>query len=130
MANIKELSGPLLDCWVAFAEGHNPESIGIFQNQCVIDDDGQSEFSFEPSSAWHDGGPIIERGLISVYWFPHDSPTSPGHWEAFIRACDDDGFPGDTPLVAAMRAYLASKFGKETPAQPVFRTYSYRGPKW
>jgi hypothetical protein len=60
------------------------------------------------STNWAQGGPIIEREHISafyVYW---------GEWEAF----DDKTMPpskhrGPTPLIAAMRCYVASKLGDE-----------------
>lgn len=125
----KDLTGPLLDCWVAFAKGWSEDEIEIFGGQCVIQEDGSPvEFSFEPSSNWGDGGPILESGLISVFWEPKDSKNDPGHWRAFIRSYDDDGFIGDTPLIAAMRAYVASKHGDEVPPTPVFRVTTYRGP--
>ena len=60
------------------------------------------------STDWAQGGPIIERQRISTqttedYW-DADLTTESG---AFIQSI------GDTPLVAAMRAYVASKLGDE-----------------
>jgi hypothetical protein len=57
---------------------------------------------------WEHGGPIIDREHIStayVYW---------GEWEAW----DDKTMPppkyrGPTPLIAAMRCYVASKLGDD-----------------
>ena len=54
---------------------------------------------------WAQGGPIIEREKITLEW------TGEG-WNAYIR--HDDEYPdGPTPLVAAMRCYVASKLGDE-----------------
>lgn len=61
---------------------------------------------YRPSDNWEQGGPIIEREKISakfsldgrVYADPIDRF---GHWE------------GPTPLIAAMRCYVASKLGDE-----------------
>ena len=60
------------------------------------------------STDWAQGGPIIDREHIStayVYW---------GEWEAW----DDKTMPppkyrGPTPLIAAMRCYVASKLGDD-----------------
>ena len=62
--------------------------------------------NFAPSSDWKQGGPIIEREFIGLTY----SESVPC-WYAtsqkgrrFLRL-------GDTPLVAAMRCYVASKLG-------------------
>jgi hypothetical protein len=60
------------------------------------------------STDWAEGGPIIERERISTQ-------TTENHWEAdvttesgaFVRSC------GPTPLVAAMRCFVASKLGDD-----------------
>ena len=63
-----------------------------------------------PSTNWSQGGPIIERESIRITPFP------PGReregWSAGIydRAV---AHPGPTPLIAAMRCYVASKLGEE-----------------
>jgi hypothetical protein len=74
---------------------------------------GTSKWEITPSTRrystdWAQGGPIIEREHISAayaYW---------GEWEAW----DDKTMPppkyrGPTPLIAAMRCYVASKLGDE-----------------
>jgi hypothetical protein len=61
---------------------------------------------------WAQGGPIIEREGISVIcWSFHSMP-----WKASIEGGTDAGIDlyveyGDTPLIAAMRCYVASKLG-------------------
>lgn len=71
-----------------------------------------------PSTNWNDGGPIIERERIDVAapdefsdderWFAgiyHDSAR-----HATPRNCE---MRGETPLIAAMRAFVAYKLGEE-----------------
>ena len=62
-----------------------------------------------PSTDWAEGGPIIERCHVCLY-VGHD-----GVWIACIRQNYDDVveymYGGETPLVAAMRCYVASKLG-------------------
>jgi hypothetical protein len=68
------------------------------------------EDEFEPSENWADGGPIIEREKIGlkytgaamefVAWVNGELSTVHDHY-------------GPTPLIAAMRCYVASKMGDE-----------------
>ena len=59
------------------------------------------------STDWAQGGPIIERELITVQPVVH--PTG---WMARTQKCDSV-WEGPTPLIAAMRCYVASKLGDE-----------------
>lgn len=67
---------------------------------------------YSPSTDWSQGGPIIEQEGITV----SDEGTM---WSAYIRKnlFKDDGSEhwqvGPTPLIAAMRCYVASKLGNE-----------------
>ena len=71
------------------------------------------------STVWSIAGPIIERERISlVYCEP--GTTAGDVWEAYVgdlcpRRLDNDPATGEgpTPLIAAMRAFVASKLGKE-----------------
>jgi hypothetical protein len=56
------------------------------------------------SSSWGDSGMIIEREKISIEWTGED-------WMAYIE--HDEEFFGQTPLIAAMRCYVASKLGDD-----------------
>jgi len=101
-----ELSGNQLDWAVAKAEGWEVE----FGNETFRDglffpssyfQDGKS---CSPSTDWAQGGPIIEREGIALekyrdYWVAN--PTR------------DPTMHGSTPLIAAMRCYVASKLGDE-----------------
>lgn len=61
--------------------------------------------SYTPSTDWGQGGPIIERERIEL------RGDGDGGW----IACDNLHATqyGETPLVAAMRCYVASKRGNE-----------------
>ncbi len=68
---------------------------------------------YEPSTSWAQAGPIIERERIGIW--PSDALK--GLWAA---RPDYEVFPerrppsyGVTPLIAAMRCYVASKLGDE-----------------
>lgn len=63
---------------------------------------------FKPSSNWSQGGPIIERKKIGLWSEGYD-------WEAKIQIGSGEWITewADTPLIAAMRCYVASKLGDE-----------------
>ncbi len=67
--------------------------------------------AFAPSTDWAQGGPIIEREGISLYLDTNNL------WQANIfdgnPAVFGTGVEGSTPLIAAMRCYVASKLGDE-----------------
>jgi len=100
-----ELTGAALDWAVQQCEGARKD----------IDFAWWTE-TYEPSTNWAQGGPIIEREKVCI--------------QRCIRACEyhgwlalkDESFHdrsgpdevwGDTPLIAAMRCYVASKLGDE-----------------
>ena len=63
--------------------------------------------TFEPSTDWAKGGPLIDRERISV------ASIDP-HWQASMPSTIYQGEQdGPTPLIAAMRCYVASKLGDE-----------------
>lgn len=63
---------------------------------------------FRPTVKWSEGGPIIEREKLHVAWSPLWK-----EWVALKPSNAALGVLGPTPLVAAMRAYVASKLGDE-----------------
>lgn len=112
---VSELEGALLDAAVAKAEGmqHAEWGSGAFvpivrrDGMLWIDEwcDGSSLKPYTPSSQWHLGGPIIERERIEV---------GPARWDTdWYGATTMHNASGPTPLIAAMRAYVASKLGEE-----------------
>lgn len=94
-----ELTGAALDLAVAKAW------------QSVYSDEHLLEHAkdFRPSTSWHHGGPIIERKRISVISDFHEIE------EGWLAESYEDNIQqfGPTPLIAAMRCYVASKLGEE-----------------
>ena len=62
-----------------------------------------------PSTDWSQGGPIIEREGIDVL----NETKERNVWASLITGHPHVVAEGPTPLVAAMRAYVASKLGDE-----------------
>jgi hypothetical protein len=60
---------------------------------------------YSPSTDWAQGGPIIEQDEITLHRMTND-------WVA-VHNPSGDGQPGQHPLIAAMRCYVASKLGDE-----------------
>lgn len=106
-----ELNSATLDWAVAKCEGY-------FDNDMASVRDGVvNVFYFEswsPSTNWAQGGAIIEREEISV---SREFASNRVEWAAWTPAPirdDAEAFGyGATPLVAAMRCYVASKLGDE-----------------
>ena len=73
---------------------------------------------YKPSTNWSQGGPIIEREGISTVRDEGDD-----YWQAVTDAnsgsmfgpglCGNNFQCGPTPLIAAMRCYVASRLGAE-----------------
>jgi hypothetical protein len=100
-----ELTGAALDWAVAKCEG---EQIYLPHLDRICPDVGEPEF-YDPSTDWSQGGPIIMREAIQI--IPDEYK---GTWAAYMT---NGGEPyegtGPTPLIAAMRCYVASKLGDE-----------------
>jgi len=109
---IEQLEGAELDAAVARALGMDADA---------------GAGGFTPSTRWHDGGPVIERERISVfqvggeqgYWMAgfnpqvdHGSQCESG-WLELPSIEVDYEQSGPTPLVAAMRAFVAAASGKD-----------------
>lgn len=104
---VAELEGALLDYWVARAEGLEIDRAfekGLHPHLYVFVDGDLVDFA--PSSNWAQGGPIIDREGLEL------RRDEPNRWNAMGSGCYGDGH---SPLIAAMRAYVASKFGEEVP---------------
>lgn len=112
---VSELTGAELDYWVAKAKGQNP---CIEDAKCMISwnagELGGNETHrayFQPSVDWTQGGPIIEREEIAV----RPSVIPDAGWVACLDHGDFE--QAETPLIAAMRAYVSSKYGDEVPSE-------------
>lgn len=66
---------------------------------------GSVKCAFEPSTNWSQGGPIIELEKISVEW--HAGRLL---WRSVPGVAGTVHY-GETPLIAAMRCFVASKLG-------------------
>lgn len=160
---VEELSGALLDYWVARADeswkwAHtlyptmtlDPtfKAVELFtyqsgQQECLLLPNNpmrQDAHIFAPSTDWAHGGPLIERDQIFLTP-PSDEHSNGGpnhgwrrydHWRATVSACTRTLPPkneaqvamnirgvgrgsGETALIAAMRAKVASHYGDEVP---------------
>lgn len=101
-----ELTGAALD-WAVNQADEESEEASIDDGTLVLfraDSDGGSVL-YAPSTDWSQGGPIIEREKISVIEGTNDE------WQAGKRPYKF--YYGSTPLIAAMRCYVASRLGDE-----------------
>jgi hypothetical protein len=113
--NVNELTGSKLDWAVSKCNNtiwNNPETKPylFLKNH----DNGFHYYS----TNWAQGGPIIEREGIDLYCNvptnpAHKDPSWRGSWRARYHRCGygTDMSHGPTPLIAAMRCYVASKLG-------------------
>jgi hypothetical protein len=93
-----DLTGAALD-WAVCKAGGGGKDLKIFWS-------GYIEFGmYHYSTNWSQGGPIIEREKIQIL------PRS-ADWVA-VRFGPGKAITGTTPLIAAMRCYVASKLGDE-----------------
>ena len=110
--NTNELTGAALDWAVANCEGMTSgKDFAWFY-------DRRAAYQF--SIDWAQGGPIIERegidlhcvtsSLWSASWWANNSGMANNPAQRFKRNVRTDG---PTPLIAAMRCYVASKLGEE-----------------
>lgn len=99
---VSEAKGAALDWMVAKCEGHNPICFPFTPD---------GDFTkFKPSTDWSQGGPIIEREQITIGadgegWCA-GKPWDQEWMSSFVQR-------GTTPLIAAMRCYVASKLGDD-----------------
>ena len=98
-----ELTGAALDWAVAKCEGKCEGDFAWYY-------DRRNAFNY--SINWAQGGPIIEREGIGL-----DQYADYPQWQAFTPAPEQQSGQavcnGPTPLIAAMRCYVASKLGDD-----------------
>jgi Protein of unknown function (DUF2591) len=103
-----ELTGAALDWAVAKCEG---EETFMHKGQLHTK---WTEDGWTPSTDWSQGGPIIERESMTLMWRP--SIDGGCYWACISSRPEDEhtiGNFGPTPLIAAMRCFVASKLGNE-----------------
>jgi hypothetical protein len=106
-----ELTGQALDWAVAHAQGAGAALVLTHSHgQALILSDHTEDCDigehYQPSINWSQGGPIIERERITVVAMPN------GSWQSQGKDLRPH-FHNATPLIAAMRCYVASKLGDE-----------------
>ena len=112
-----ELTGAALDWAVAKCEGVEVEYINDGITRCLL---RVSPFTgrYSPSTIWAQGGPVIEREIGNLWKHNKLNSADADVWYAAAVHTSPDGTllyyeDGLTPLIAAMRCYVASKLGDE-----------------
>lgn len=103
---VSEATSPQLNYLVADIEGK-------LRDMELCDDgslwfysaNAEASAAYSPSTDWSQGGPIIEREGIFL-----DPAHAYPNWSAIFAGNEHYG---PTPLIAAMRCYVASKLGNE-----------------
>lgn len=118
VVKVSEATGPVLDWMVAKCDFDAPTVEGGVVHAA------QDYMPFQPSAHWAHGGPIIEREITKLFKNVGGTYTAQIKREIPIRP-EDRGtslathyidwlnVAGHTPLIAAMRCYVASKLGEE-----------------
>ena len=101
---VESLEGAALDWAVARCEGVDDYIVNESFMTRWTDDECEGGVDYHYSTDWAQGGPIIEREKMTLEWTGED-------WMAYIR--HDEEYFGPTPLIAAMRCYVASVLGDE-----------------
>ena len=118
-----ELTGAALDWAVAKREGRfnedgdywaDPEGIWYF---LTARKNASERLTWTNTSTdWAQGGPIIEREKIALTWYPDDKEWIAGvdfQHPRFSNVIAYEEQYGPTPLIAAMRCFVAYKLGDE-----------------
>lgn len=119
---VAEATGPVLDWIVAKAEGLSYRYDDKYGPMCFRPSTtkGTVQWDSAPlpySTDWSQGGPIIEREKIDLCWSPGRTACMatisvlwPKELDCGLRCVS---MVGPTPLIAAMRCFVASKLGDE-----------------
>jgi hypothetical protein len=111
---VLELNNTQLDFWVAKAEGIEVRYSAAREYWRVLDE--PTEIQWLPHRDWAQGGPIIEREGIGFFRAPSvDNPEYGDEPWVASDAADTCTQRGATPLIAAMRVHVATRFGDELP---------------
>jgi hypothetical protein len=98
-----ELIGPALDWAVAKCAGKDND-IEVHGGNVLYGRCSSGFVHYSPSTKWEQGGPIIELAHIALWSEGYD-------WEAKQYGQHESW--GPTPLIAAMRCFVASKLGAD-----------------
>lgn len=103
-----ELTGPALDWAVAKCEGLLCFGYRSDGERFAVENNDSGIERFMPSTSWQESGPIIERENIALW----PLAESQGWGARKIWGIDGEE-TGYTPLIAAMRCYVASCLGND-----------------
>ncbi|MCA9340050.1 MAG: DUF2591 domain-containing protein [Candidatus Saccharibacteria bacterium] len=123
LVKTSELTGAALNWLVAKCEGFKyVHASPAWKNkhgacgsaQVMVSNKKDECYDFAPSTNWAQGGPLIEREMITL----RTNACVPGHWAAYIDFSSSSTAvkarqSGPTPLIAAMRCYCCAKLGGE-----------------
>ena len=108
-----DLTGAALNWAVAKCEFPEPDLAPITWLCYITEGVCDRGWVFKPSADWAQAGPIIEREGVGLM----KTEMGSGEWEACKWIDPDKHMPliecGPTPLIAAMRCYVASRLGDE-----------------
>lgn len=102
-----ELEGVLLDAAVALAEGFDEFWWSESRKDFIYDAGPQHHMPLPRMTEWQNAGPIIDRERIGLL------PPIYGITDKWATTGFSSYGEGQTALIAAMRAYVASRFGEE-----------------
>ena len=106
---VSQLEGQHLDYHVARADGYTLAP--AYPGAKVLERQGIEIAPY--STEWQFGGPIIEREIIQLM-HSHQPKMDNQMWSAKqLKYGRGPPLRGSTPLIAAMRAWVVRKFGKE-----------------
>jgi hypothetical protein len=141
MLNVAELEGAELDYWVARSLGwERGTNVRNATGWAWSDNGGESvplsrwdkqwvsPWTPAFSTVWSDGGPIIEREKINLQYFfkRHENDHRHEAWSAWSKDGTTE-IEGPTALIAAMRCFVASKFGAEVDSDTTIHGTSSEG---
>lgn len=109
-----ELEGPALDWAIAKCEGVEVDFIDDCITRCLLRR-APLTGRYSPSTDWSKGGPLIEREGINVGTQRNEPGFRPHPnrlWHAQMDTRVHVGY-GPTPLIAAMRCFVASRLGDD-----------------
>ena len=129
IVQVKDAEGSVLDWMVGIAQ--SIPNLHVVKKQrwnCVygmvlVEEGNFIDFPYKPSADWSQGGPIKEHEGINDFRYNKIDPNEPDRWCAHkvVPRPNMEGstnmvaiaLDGPTPIIAAMRCYVASKLGDE-----------------
>lgn len=117
-----ELIGAQLDWAVAKCEGALAPTGNVLligkQLFIAIGNDTSDKMEYSPSTDWAQGGPIIEsfqnnESTFCLFFNPYKDHPEYGNSRPWKAEYKGRSFYAETPLIASMRCFVASRLGDE-----------------